>query len=138
MSPRLKVLLVDDDHDTLDLLEIILYKDYEVITAVNGFEGLKKFEELTPDLIITDIMMPVMNGIRFFNSLRKIPAGRTVPVVAVTGFSREYPVKSLANMGFSGIIPKPPDKAAVLDLLAHLLSPANPPEAPEAPAGEPG
>ena len=137
MSPRLKVLLVDDDPDTLDLLEIILYKDYEVITAVNGFEGLKKFEVLAPDLIITDIMMPVMNGIRFFNNLRKNASGRIVPVVAVTGFSREYPVKSLANMGFSGIIPKPPEKAAVLDLLEKLLSPANPPDSPEPPAGEP-
>jgi CheY-like chemotaxis protein len=128
MSSRPKVLLVDDDHDTLDLLEIILYKDYEVITAVNGFEGLKKIEVDAPDLIITDIMMPVMNGIRFFNSLRKNPAARNLPVVAVTGFSREYPAKSLANMGFAGIIPKPPEKAAVLELLAQLLPTAGSPD----------
>jgi CheY-like chemotaxis protein len=121
MSSRPKILLVDDDHDTLDLLEIMLYHDYDVVTAMNGFEGLKKVEEEAPDLIVTDIMMPVMNGIRFFNSLRKSPLGQKVPVVAVTSFSREYPAKSLANMGFSGIIGKPPEKAAVIELLNRLL-----------------
>ena len=130
MSSRSKVLLVDDDHDMLDLLEIILYKDYEVITAMNGFEALKKVEEEALDLIITDIMMPVMNGIRLFNSLRKSAVARNVPVVAATAFSREYPAKSLANMGFSGIIAKPPDKAAVIELLARLLSPTKSGELP--------
>ncbi len=130
MSFRPKVLLVDDDHDTLDVLEIILYKDYEIITAMNGFEALKKVEEEAPDLIITDIMMPVMNGIRFFNNLRKSAIARNVPVVAVTSFSREYPAKSLTNMGFSGIIAKPPDKAAVIDLLSRLLSPTESGELP--------
>ncbi|MGA3052174.1 MAG: response regulator [Chitinispirillaceae bacterium] len=130
MSSRPKILLVDDDHDTLDLLEIILYKHYDVITAMNGFEGLKKVDEEAPDLIITDIMMPVMNGISFFNSLKKSSVARNVPVVAVTSFSREYPAKSLTNMGFSGIIAKPSDKAAVIELLARLLSRSKTPDTP--------
>jgi CheY-like chemotaxis protein len=103
---------------------------------MNGFEGLKKVDEETPDLIITDIMMPVMNGIRFFNSLKKSSVARNVPVVAITSFSREYPAKSLANMGFSGIIAKPSDKAAVIELLAKLLSRSKSPDTP-APIEEP-
>ena len=71
MNNTLKVLLVDDNHDTLDLLELFLFKDFEVLTAMNGFEGLKRAEEEIPDLIITDIMMPVMDGIRFLTTLAK-------------------------------------------------------------------
>ena len=97
---------------------------------MNGFEALKKVEEEALDLIITDIMMPVMNGIRLFNSLRKSAVARNVPVVARTAFSREYPAKSLTNMGFSGIIAKPPDKAAVIKLWHGYFPPPNPVNSP--------
>lgn len=123
MNLRPKILIVDDDHETLDLLEIILYKNYDVITAMNGFEALKKVDEEAPDAIISDVMMPVMNGIRFLNTLRKNISGRRIPVIAVTSFSREYPAKSLMNMGFAAVIPKPPDKAAVIEQIHRVVSP---------------
>ena len=122
MNLRSKILIVDDDHDSLDLLEMILYRDYEVIIAMNGFEALKKVEEEAPELIITDIMMPVMNGIRFFNGLRKSPETHAVPVIALTSFSKEYPARSLVNMGFSGVVAKPPDSVTVLELITRLLA----------------
>jgi NAD+ synthetase len=77
----------DDDHDTLDLLEVFLFADYEVVTAVNGFEGLNKAQETSPDLILTDIMMPVMSGIKLINNLRKNTRTGRVPVVAITSFA---------------------------------------------------
>ncbi|MCL2690029.1 MAG: response regulator [Chitinispirillia bacterium] len=115
------ILLVDDNQDTLDTLEIFLYKDYEIITAVNGFEGLKKAEDESPDLIMADITMPVMDGIRFFNQISKNEQILHIPIIAVTAFDRDITKNSLLNMGFRAVVSKPFDKqtikAAVNDAL---------------------
>ncbi|MBN1131101.1 MAG: response regulator [Chitinispirillaceae bacterium] len=123
MSEQTKVLIVDDDHDTLDLLELFLYKYYDVISAMNGFEALSKVESEHPHIILTDIKMPIMDGIRFLNNLRKHSSTRNIPVVAITSFTQEHTVKSLANLGFSGIITKPPEGEKVLELVTSLMTP---------------
>ena len=123
MSELPKVLIVDDDHDTLDLLEMFLYKDFEIISAMNGFEALSKVESEHPRIVFTDIKMPVMDGIRFLNSLRKHSSTRTLPVVAVTSFMQEHTVKSLLNLGFNGVMVKPPEKKQTLEMVAKLVPP---------------
>ena len=120
MKKRKRIILVDDDHGILDLLEVYLYKDYELITALNGFEGLKKADEFLPDFIITDIMMPVMDGIKFLNTLRKRPETATIPVIAITSFNKMMNEKSLLNMGFNGVIFKPLQREAVLEAIDHV------------------
>ena len=121
MSTLPKILIVDDDHDTLDLLEIYLYKHYDVVTALNGFEALAKIEEEVPALIMTDIKMPVMDGLRFFNSLRKQESTQHIPVIAITSFVKEHTVKSLVSMGFKGVVAKPPDCKTVTEAAAKIL-----------------
>ncbi len=122
MNNHPKILLIDDNHDTLDLMEMYLYKEFEVVTALNGFDGLKRAEEESPDLIITDIMMPVMDGIRFFNSLKKVEKTSQIPVIAITSFVRKITKKSLINMGFNGVLSKPLDRQAVLDTVHRIFS----------------
>ena len=122
MNTHPKILLIDDNNDTLDILEMYLYKDFEVITAMNGFEGLKRAEDESPDLIITDIMMPIMDGIRFFNSLKKIEKTSHIPVIAITSFVKKITKKSLVNMGFNGVVSKPLDRQAVLDTVHKVIS----------------
>ncbi len=112
MKPR--ILAVDDNPNILDLLEIILCKDYDVATAANGFEGLQKLANWPPDLIITDIAMPVMDGIRFVNHLRKQPDWQKIPVLAITSFAAKYPEKSLQALGFHTVVAKPFTKQHVL------------------------
>jgi CheY-like chemotaxis protein len=121
MKKRKRIILVDDDHGILDLLEVYLYEDYEIITALNGFEGLKKADELLPDFIITDIMMPVMDGIKFLNTLRKRPETAYIPVIAVTSFNKMMNEKSLLNMGFNGVIFKPLKRETVLEAIDHVV-----------------
>ncbi|MDR2592083.1 MAG: response regulator [Chitinispirillales bacterium] len=116
-----KILIVDDDHAALDLLELFLYSDYEVVTALNGFDGMTKAEKEKPDLIITDITMPVMDGIRFFNLAIKNEAVKRVPIIAVTSFAEGITAKSLINMGFSGVIPKPLERGLILTVIADTL-----------------
>lgn len=117
-----KILLVDDNHDILDLLEMYLYKEYDVITAMNGFEGLKKTEEELPDLVITDIMMPVMDGIRFFNKLKRQEKTRDIPVIAITSFVKKITRRSLLNIGFNGVLSKPLEYQVVMDTVHKAIS----------------
>jgi CheY-like chemotaxis protein len=117
-----KILLVDDSHDELDLLEMYLYHEYEIFTAMNGFEALKTAEQEIPDLIITDIMMPVMDGIRFFNNLKKQSKTANIPVIAVTSFAKKITKKSLMNMGFNGVLAKPLEKEPVIETIQTILN----------------
>lgn len=121
MSDKKTVLIIDDDHDTLDLLELFLFKDYDVSTAVNGFEGLSKAQDKPPDLILTDILMPVMDGIKFINNLRKNPPTEAIPVIAVTSFTDKYPRRSLLSIGFSEVVNKPFTKDDVLSAVQTVL-----------------
>ena len=118
-----KLLLIDDSLDTLDLIELYCYRDFEVFTAGNGFEGLKMARELSLDLIITDIMMPGVDGIRLFNDLRKLEKTASIPVVAMTSFLKKITRKSLLNMGFNDVITKPVERERLLAVLTRLLSP---------------
>jgi CheY-like chemotaxis protein len=122
MSKRKKVLLVDDNHDILDLLEVYLYRDYELIAALNGFEGLKTAREIGPDLIITDIMMPVMDGIKFLNSLREDKKTASIPVIAITSFIKKTNVKSLLSVGFTGVVSKPFARESVVSAVEKALA----------------
>lgn len=122
MNELPKILLVDDNHDTLDLLEIYLYKDFEILTAFNGFEGLKRAEDELPDLVITDIMMPVMDGIRFFNNLRKQEKTKSIPVIAITSFVKKITKKSLINIGFNGVVSKPLDRDTVIETVKKAIN----------------
>ena len=120
--PRKKVLVVDDSHDILDLLEVFLYGTYEVSTALNGFEGLRAAREGAPDLVITDIMMPVVDGIKLLSSLREDAATARIPVIAITSFIKKANIKSLLSLGFSTVITKPFDREAIVGAVAKTLS----------------
>ena len=121
MNDRRKVLLIDDNDNTLDLLEVYLYADYDIVTAENGFEGLKVAEREQPDVIVTDIMMPVMDGIAFFNELRRREPTAHIPVIAVTSFAESTTVKSLLNIGFAGVVAKPFRRDEIVDTVAKEL-----------------
>lgn len=121
MNTPPKILIIDDSHDALDMLEIILYKEFDILTALNGFDGLKKAEEESPDLIITDIMMPVMDGIRFFNNLKKQSKTSHIPVIAITSFLKKITRRSLKNIGFDAVISKPFDRKVIIDTVNKIL-----------------
>ncbi len=123
MSGKKKVLIVDDDHDTLDILEVFLFRRYDVSTALNGFEGLSKAQDLLPHLILTDIMMPVMDGIKFINNLRRNPETKSIPAIAVTSFTEKHSSRSLLNIGFTDVITKPFTQEDVKTAVEGILNP---------------
>jgi len=74
---------------------------YAVTTASNGLNGLKCLENATPDLILLDLMMPVMNGEEFLKKIRKSQHHQHVPVIILTNVSREEAPKTLWHYGIT-------------------------------------
>ena len=88
MKQKPKILIVDDDVDLVKVMKGTLEsKPFDVIVAYNGKEGLEKAKKEKPDLILLDIMMPVMDGFNFAEQFSKDPSIAKIPVLALTSFS---------------------------------------------------
>lgn len=103
MNPHL--LIIDDEISNTILLKHILNKGFAVSTSENGLEAMSAAFANRPDLILTDINMPVMNGLEFIKNMRKNHRGRIIPIIA-TSIDEKNREDSLA-LGASGFIKKP-------------------------------
>lgn len=101
------VLVVEDDSTVQELFKYRLGKRYEVRGAANGEEGLRAVKENLPDLILSDIMMPRMDGIAFFNALQDNPQARLIPFIVVTARSDEETRALAGELGVDGYFTKP-------------------------------
>jgi len=80
-----KILIVDDEPDFADMIKMRLEaNDYEVVTANDGVEGLRKAEEENPNLILLDIMMPGMDGYEVLRRLKRGEGTQYIPIVMLT------------------------------------------------------
>jgi DNA-binding response OmpR family regulator len=80
-----RVLIVDDSETIVNFLRMILESEhYEVVTATDGAEGLAKAQQSLPDLIITDSIMPGMDGFALLHALRADPSTEMMPVIMLT------------------------------------------------------
>lgn len=80
-----KILIVDDEKDVRDMLdELFRIEGYDTLTASNGKEGLDYYKKFLPDLVITDIRMPVMDGVELVENLCNI--NKNVKIVYITGW----------------------------------------------------
>ncbi len=84
-----RVLVVDDNPDMRDHIESILSRQYNVVTASNGVEALEAARRRTPDLVLSDIMMPVMDGIQVLARLRENPKFNTIPIILLSARAGE-------------------------------------------------
>lgn len=78
------VLIVEDDPPTREMLRRSLQASWSVVEAVNGRDGLNKLRELTPDVVVLDLMMPEMDGFQFLDELRSQAEWQSIPVIVVT------------------------------------------------------
>ena len=89
MEPKANILIVDDNPDKLGLLEAALsLAGYNVTTATDGDEALAAIDSYQPDLVITDVMMPRMNGYELAQRIRANPLTKFIPVIMQTAAGR--------------------------------------------------
>ena len=117
-----KILIVDDDEEIVSFLEVVLQqKNYQVITACNGQEGLKKAKENIPNLALVDIMMPIMNGFETIENIRKQEKWKDLPIIAVTAKALEEDRKKCLEVGANDYMTKPVDYTVLMKLIKKNL-----------------
>ena len=108
---NLRVLLVEDDLDTLRQMEIMLRRRCgKVYTANNGKLGIKAYESVDPDVIITDLKMPLMGGIEMSRKIRE--TDRETPIIITTAFDDKEVILKAVDVGINKYIVKPIDTEA--------------------------
>lgn len=122
MSPKQKILVVDDEQDILDLISYNLTKEgYQVYTAANGKLAIEKAKEVNPDLIILDVMMPVMDGIEACRVMRSLPEFKHTFMVFLTARSEEYSEIAGFHVGADDYIAKPIKPRALMSRINAIL-----------------
>lgn len=110
-----KILVIDDDEDILELLIYNLKKEnYEVESASNGLEGVEKAKTFLPDLILMDIMMPIMDGIEAGKIIKTTEKLKHIHVVYLTARSEEYSEIAAFELGADDYLTKPIKPRALL------------------------
>jgi CheY-like chemotaxis protein len=120
-GPEKKILIVDDDLVSLEMLEkILLLEDYWVAKATNGKEAIYIADEFQPDLIILDIVMPIMDGTEAMEKLEKNPRTKNIPVLFLTSLisKKEEFENSTTNRRF---LAKPIDREKLLEEIEERI-----------------
>lgn len=117
----LRVLVIEDSSDTLDMLKLWLSTfGCEVLIASDAMEGLKLATSARPDLIISDIGMPEVDGYDLMRMVRTIKGLETVPAIALTGYDRVEDKNMSVAAGYNAHLSKPTDMRRLISLIKEL------------------
>jgi putative two-component system response regulator len=117
-----KILLVEDDAPLLEVMHSILEAEgYEVYPAVNGRNALDLFVSFRPNLVVSDIMMPEMNGFELLKSVRVIPEGVTVPFLFLSARTERSDVDRARSLGVDDYLFKPFDASELINAVRARL-----------------
>jgi len=121
-TSKTKIMVVDDEPNIVQTLRDRLeMNEYEVVTAGNGKEGLERFEEEHPDVILLDVIMPIMDGHEMLEALRKRPAGQNVSVIMLTARSQTQDIARANACGIDDYIVKPFDLSELLEKIESVV-----------------
>ena len=101
------ILIVDDEEENLRLFSSMLVDSYEIETANSGEEGLHRAQELKPDLILLDVMMPDITGVEVCKALKTDPATAGIPIIFITGLDDAYNEQTGLSVGAVDYCTKP-------------------------------
>lgn len=130
------ILVIDDRVENRDLMVTILgYQGHEVLQAAGGAAALDLIETHRPDLVISDILMPSMDGFEFVRRLRERPRGRHMPVILSSAHYLTAEARTLAaTCGVRHILPKPIEPEDLIRLTQNVLAPGQDTAMPAEPA----
>jgi len=118
-----KILLIEDDKGTVEVIKNILTrKNYEVVEAYDGKEGIDKFQNEAPDLIVLDVRMPSMNGYEFIRTLRAEIRDSGEPMVPVIVLTAKEEMEEVFRLeGAKGYLVKPVDPVKLIQKIEECL-----------------
>ena len=123
-----RILIIDDEETSLDILRQILeIEGYEVVEARNGQEGIEIFRKQSFDLVITDLVMPVKDGLKTILELRQTDPD--IPVIAISGGGVIDKERYLSVAGYIDrvtTLPKPFNRLDLVDSVHRLIRPVSP------------
>jgi CheY-like chemotaxis protein len=126
---RYKILVVEDDQNLrLTLTELLRMEGFTVVTARDGDEGYIQAMMHQPDLVITDLNMPILDGVEFARLLRR-QRGKIagIPIIALSGNLADYDLPEKMNAGIDRFIDKSSnDRQSLMSTVRTLLGSANP------------
>lgn len=116
-----RILVVDDDTQTARMLvEYLTLSGYQPVTEPDGLRALRHVDLRKPDLIILDLMLPVVNGVEVARRLRLDPKSRHIPILVITSFDQPEDLADVLMV--DDVLPKPMDLDDVGDCVTRLLS----------------
>jgi CheY-like chemotaxis protein len=118
--PRARILVVDDDHDSADMLSSLLRTEgYEVDVVHDGLHVLPAMQRFAPDAVLLDIDLPGRDGFDIARKLRSLGMDRDTVLIATTGWARQEDRETAEVCGFDHFLAKPLDLARLLEVLEH-------------------
>jgi CheY-like chemotaxis protein len=119
----MKVLIIDDEEDTRSIasMSLSILGGIDVVEAENGQEGIVKAEAEQPDVILLDMMMPVMDGENTLTMLQKTPGTQKIPVIFLTAKAMTSEIERLKRMGAIGVLTKPFDPTILANQVRAIL-----------------
>ena len=116
-----KILIVEDVEFNRDLLVQLLEESFEIVTAVDGLSCIEIAEQTRPDLILMDISLPVIDGLKATQKIKAIEALRHIPVIAVTAHAMRGDRERILESGCDDYLSKPIDEDILFAKLHQFL-----------------
>ena len=117
------VLIVEDSKALVKMLSFLfMSRGIEVITAMNGAKAMEQIKESVPDIIITDLLMPKMDGFELCKALKKDPELKHIPLIVVSALSSAKNKEQLLSLGVDDYLQKPFEPAELIAIAEKALN----------------
>jgi len=117
-----RVLVVEDNENNMKLICLVLEKHgYEPIQAFSGEEGVEKAIAERPDLILMDIQLPDINGMKAVKRIRMVDDMQEVPIIAITSYAMAGDREKILNVGCDGYFEKPIDPLTIVEKIEKIV-----------------
>ena len=117
-----RILIVDDDFEIRNYIKVFLSDIFEIFEAENGLDGLRDAKEIQPDLIISDLIMPVMNGVEFCQETKNNVVTSHIPLILLTGETTEENQLSSYDAGADIYLTKPFNRQILLKVIFNQIN----------------
>jgi CheY-like chemotaxis protein len=116
-----RLLLVEDDRDSLEVLTVLLSEKYNVSSYASAAEALEVLEAARPDLVVLDIRMAPVDGLQCLEAIRAKSGHASTPAIALTGYAHDAERRAFLDAGFQAVVTKPILDYEELEVLIDTL-----------------